>query len=229
MSDNKRTGFFQGLRDLAAQRREETDVKTREEKHQQYREMAQRTRDLKMSQFKREVLDDCEDFVLQYFQTPEWGIFDQAFMKYGYFFNLEQFNCRLCPGNSGLRGAYHPEKKEISLCANNLRAKDYPFVLSHELVHAYDDIRTKNMDWNDCKKVMCSEIRAYHLSRECQNVSNPTAYQKCIQEGVKKSLNSEEFNVTCEDGFRGTMEDIFLDCFNDNSPILDFLSSRKVT
>lgn len=41
--------------------------------------------------------------------------------------------------------------------------------LTHELVHAYDHCRAKNIDWTDCRHHACSEIRAAMLSgrRRC--------------------------------------------------------------
>ena len=38
--------------------------------------------------------------------------------------------------------------------------------LTHELVHAYDHCRAKNLDWTDCQHHACSEIRAAALSGE---------------------------------------------------------------
>jgi len=31
-------------------------------------------------------------------------------------------------------------------------------VLIHELIHAYDDCRAKNMDWKNCAHHACSEV-----------------------------------------------------------------------
>lgn len=31
-------------------------------------------------------------------------------------------------------------------------------VVIHELIHAYDDCRGANMDWNDCAHQACSEV-----------------------------------------------------------------------
>lgn len=38
--------------------------------------------------------------------------------------------------------------------------------LTHELVHAYDHCRAKNLDWTNCQHHACSEIRAAALSGE---------------------------------------------------------------
>ena len=39
--------------------------------------------------------------------------------------------------------------------------------LTHELVHAYDHCRGKNLDWTNCQHHACSEIRAAALSGGC--------------------------------------------------------------
>ncbi len=39
-------------------------------------------------------------------------------------------------------------------------------VLTHELIHVYDDCRA-NVDWDNLQHVACSEIRAASLSGEC--------------------------------------------------------------
>jgi len=39
-------------------------------------------------------------------------------------------------------------------------------LLTHELIHSYDDCRA-HVDWNNLQHVACSEVRAATLSGEC--------------------------------------------------------------
>lgn len=34
-------------------------------------------------------------------------------------------------------------------------------VIIHELIHAYDDCRVKNLDWTNCAHHACSEVQYY--------------------------------------------------------------------
>uniref|UniRef100_A0A161ZVG6 Mitochondrial inner membrane protease ATP23 n=1 Tax=Daucus carota subsp. sativus TaxID=79200 RepID=A0A161ZVG6_DAUCS len=56
----------------------------------------------------------------------------------------------------------------IVVCSNRLTMQDeVNQVVIHELIHAYDDCRSANLDWANCAHHACSEIRAGHLSGDC--------------------------------------------------------------
>lgn len=64
-------------------------------------------------------------------------------------------------------GGFRPPDGVV-LCHNHLpRASDARAALVHELVHAYDHCRGKNLDWSDCDHHACSEVRAAALSGDC--------------------------------------------------------------
>jgi inner membrane protease ATP23 len=53
----------------------------------------------------------------------------------------------------------------VVICHNHLSTQmEIEQALTHELIHAYDHCRAKNMDWMDCRQHACSEIRAASLS-----------------------------------------------------------------
>ena len=57
---------------------------------------------------------------------------------------------------------------QIIVCANHLsREEDVRSVMRHEIIHAYDHCRAKDLDWNSCRHHACSEIRAAVLSGDC--------------------------------------------------------------
>ncbi|XP_020571016.1 mitochondrial inner membrane protease ATP23-like isoform X2 [Phalaenopsis equestris] len=72
-------------------------------------------------------------------------------------------NCK----RKGIAGGYSTGNG-IIVCCNHLAYQDeINQVLIHELIHAYDDCRAKNMDWKNCAHHACTEIRANHLSGDC--------------------------------------------------------------
>jgi len=58
-------------------------------------------------------------------------------------------------------------------------------VIIHELIHAYDDCVTKNMNWRNCAHHACSEIRANHLSGDCH-------YKRELLRGFMKIRGHEQ-------------------------------------
>lgn len=58
--------------------------------------------------------------------------------------------------------------KGIVVCMNNVNNQDaVNQVLIHELIHAYDECRAKDLDWTKLDHHACSEIRAANLSGDC--------------------------------------------------------------
>ncbi|EHA8587662.1 putative Mitochondrial inner membrane protease ATP23 [Cocos nucifera] len=85
----------------------------------------------------------------------------------------------LLPRGSNPRG-------KITICCNHMTFQDeINQVLIHELIHAYDDCRAKNMDWKNCGHHACSEIRANHLSGDCH-------YKRELLRGFMKIRGHEQ-------------------------------------
>ena len=54
------------------------------------------------------------------------------------------------------------------VCHNNMQsATEFENALVHELVHAFDHCRGKDLDWENCRHHACSEVRAAQLSGDC--------------------------------------------------------------
>lgn len=61
------------------------------------------------------------------------------------------------------------------MCHNNLYGRsDTEDMLMHELVHAYDHCKARELDWFNCKHHACTEVRAANLSGDCR-LSNELA------------------------------------------------------
>jgi Peptidase M76 family len=51
-------------------------------------------------------------------------------------------------------------KHELEICYNNYQGgkDELRNTIVHELIHAYDQCRAKDMDWSNCKHIACSEV-----------------------------------------------------------------------
>lgn len=48
---------------------------------------------------------------------------------------------------------------QVTICCNHMTIQDeINQVVIHELIHAYDDCRAKNLDWKNCAHHACSEV-----------------------------------------------------------------------
>lgn len=95
----------------------------------------------------------------------------------------------------------------------------------HELIHAYDHCRAKDLDWTNCEHHACTEIRAASLSGDCDfimeakrgNLSLAGQHQKCVR---RRAILSVSMNPYCEkDGCAEKAVDaVFSKCFEDTAP-----------
>ncbi|CAI5483680.1 unnamed protein product [Closterium sp. Yama58-4] len=77
----------------------------------------------------------------------------------------EFFTARRCDEQAG--GGFMPGEGVV-VCANHVGGQDeVDVVVAHELVHALDHCRAKNLHWPDLHHHACSEIRAANLSGAC--------------------------------------------------------------
>lgn len=72
----------------------------------------------------------------------------------------------------------------INICARDLSCDDFDTVLTHELVHLYDDCIL--LDDGSCQQKLCTEVRAYSYS-DCHD-PNPGLRLKCALKRAKDSL-----------------------------------------
>ncbi|KAG0487605.1 hypothetical protein HPP92_009700 [Vanilla planifolia] len=113
----------------------------------------------------------------------------------------------------------------ITVCCNHMTCQDeINQVLIHELIHAYDDCRVKNMDWKNCAHHACSEIRANHLSGDCHYKRELLRgfmkirghEQECVK---RRALKSVKNNPYCsEAAAKNAIEAIWDICYNDTNP-----------
>lgn len=119
----------------------------------------------------------------------------------------------------------YSSKKGISVCCNHLTIQDdVNQVLIHELIHAYDDCRAKDLDWKNCAHHACSEIRANHLSGDChykreffRGFMKIRGHEpECVRRRVMKSVIN---NPHCSEAAAKVALDTVWDiCYNDTTP-----------
>uniref|UniRef100_A0A7S0SFR7 Mitochondrial inner membrane protease ATP23 n=1 Tax=Mantoniella antarctica TaxID=81844 RepID=A0A7S0SFR7_9CHLO len=157
-------------------------------------------------------------------------------------FMLEALEKAGCPVNKSffeieanskpVTGGFMPDKG-IKLFHNNLRTRtDMENMIAHELIHAYDACRNKDMKWLDLKHHACSEVRASNLSQDCHWLNEFTRFpltgifnfvnghQKCVRRRAELSV---AMNPSCKskEQAKEAVDSVFQQCFRDTRPFND--------
>jgi len=114
----------------------------------------------------------------------------------------------------------------VILCHNHLGSQEeVNHALTHELIHAYDHCRAKNLDWCNCAHHACSEIRAASLSGDCNykmeflrgHFNIAKQHQACVK---RRALLSVKMNPYCqkEGQAEKAVDQAFDVCFADTAP-----------
>ncbi|XP_047982489.1 mitochondrial inner membrane protease ATP23-like isoform X2 [Salvia hispanica] len=113
----------------------------------------------------------------------------------------------------------------IVVCHNHLQFQDQvEQVMIHELIHAYDDCRSANLDWDNCAHHACSEIRASHLSGNCHYkyellrgyVKMRGHEPECVK---RRAMQSVTANPNCSEvAAKEAIEAVWSTCYNDTKP-----------
>jgi inner membrane protease ATP23 len=65
-------------------------------------------------------------------------------------------NCAEC--NAQIGGGFEPQNNIVLCCNRILDQSDMDNVLTHELIHAYDGCRVRNLDWHNAHHLACSYV-----------------------------------------------------------------------
>ena len=133
------------------------------------------------------------------------------------------FKIRHCDAQVG-GGFRAPEG--VIMCYNHLASQEeVTHALTHELIHAYDHCRAKDLDWCNCEHHACSEIRAASLSGDCNfkmellrgHYNIAKQHQACVK---RRALLSVSMNPYCQGKgeAEAAVERAFATCFNDTRP-----------
>lgn len=113
----------------------------------------------------------------------------------------------------------------IIICSNTVIFQDeVDQVIIHELIHAYDQCRSANLDWENCAHHACSEIRAGNLSGDCHFKRELLRgyfelckhHQDCVR---RRSLKSVSMNPNCPGSkAEESIDKVWDICYQDTKP-----------
>ncbi|XP_017255254.1 mitochondrial inner membrane protease ATP23 [Daucus carota subsp. sativus] len=165
---------------------------------------------------------ECENMIRRSLRTPMVKFLREQMGKTGC--NIGDNFIKAVDCENSVAGGYI-SGEGIVVCSNRLTMQDeVNQVVIHELIHAYDDCRSANLDWANCAHHACSEIRAGHLSGDCHYkreflrgfMKIRGHEQECIKRRVMKSLVN---NPNCpEPAAKDAMEAVWDTCYNDTQP-----------
>eukprot|EP00842_Homolaphlyctis_polyrhiza_P005777 jgi/Hompol1/61/HPOL_003977-RA len=146
----------------------------------------------------------------------------ESLEKAGCPFKPEHFRCVPCDASRA--GGFAPAHG-IVLCETQLMSKQHTEdTMAHELIHAYDFCTVK-INWNRCRDVACSEIRAAALSGDCRfsrelmrgHFGIVKHFQDCVRRRAVLSLKTLpkcQGDGVAEDAVRSVWDS----CFKDTAP-----------
>ena len=121
------------------------------------------------------------------------------------------FRIRSCEGNISGGFSMDPPSASspnsspyISICQDkDLELETFQNTVIHELIHAYDKCRVKQLTTDNCKSHACTEIRASTLSGECNWIHEvfrghpqyKLGHRDCVKRRATKSVS---LNPYCE-------------------------------
>ncbi|KAG2273185.1 hypothetical protein Bca4012_086026 [Brassica carinata] len=178
--------------------------------------------DLNLGGNRGRSIEECQDMIQRSFRNPIVKFLMEQMEKSGCRVGGNFVKAVVCTGP--VAGGY-TKGRGITVCSNYLTIQDeVNQVVIHELIHAYDECRAKNLDWTNCAHHACSEIRAGHLSGDChfkrellRGIIKLRGHeQECIKRRVLKSLRGNPY--CSEVAAKDAMEAVWDTCYNDTKP-----------
>ena len=135
------------------------------------------------------------------------------------------FHVAKCEGE--VHGGFSTEFGVV-LCHNRLQhPREVELALAHELVHAYDFCRARDLDLRDCRHHACTEVRAAALSGDCGfsqellrgNLGESIVgqYRRCVR---RRAAMSVAMNPHCAapGQAEAAVAEVLPHCFRDTDP-----------
>ena len=152
---------------------------------------------------------------------------------------LDDHGCRVtikalrCDWPENIRAAYISQSKSIVVCSqafDNLSRrqsrKQLEYLITHELVHAFDDCRAKVDFHGNHEHLMCTEVRAASLSGECMLKNNKLGvllekftgfHEHCVKKSAIRSFMA--MHPACgKEVALDVFNRVFHSCYNDFTP-----------
>ncbi|KAE9619892.1 putative peptidase M76, ATP23 [Lupinus albus] len=100
--------------------------------------------------------EECQAMIQKSLRTPMVRFLRQQLEKAGCPIGDNFFRAVYC--HQKMQGAYI-SGEGVTVCTNYIRIQDeVNQVVTHELIHAYDDCRAANLEWTSCAHHACSEV-----------------------------------------------------------------------
>lgn len=92
-------------------------------------------------------------------QSKFWNTMSNSLVVYDHILRQKNIHLALC--DNFYDGAYIPSEEKIILCVNTLtRQKDFNNAANRMLIKMYDHKRSENYNFDNCKHLACTEVRA---------------------------------------------------------------------
>ena len=107
---------------------------------------------------------DCQTAITNFLSTADYKAMSAAMTKAGCPLPKMDCSCKITGG-----GQFDHDKNELTVryTSGTDSARVLANILKHEFVHAYDYCLIGDRNFNDCDERICSEIRAYSSSGQC--------------------------------------------------------------
>ncbi|KAH6810200.1 Ku70-binding family protein [Perilla frutescens var. frutescens] len=169
---------------------------------------------------------ECRRMMQKSLENPKVKILMEKMKKRGCSIKSNKFfKPAICDSLSAGAGGCFTPGEGIYVCCNNIKTQDdVTQLMIHELIHAYDECRAKNLDWKNCYHQACAEIRAYALGGQCHYLREYfrgyTNLRGHEQECVKRLTTlSARANPNCSEYMiKMAIDAIWETCYNDKSP-----------
>ncbi|KAJ9066783.1 Mitochondrial inner membrane protease atp23 [Entomophthora muscae] len=165
----------------------------------------------------------CEEFKRQAVENPRFKILEEALQKLGCPLNFKNIDCEPCDSTASAK--FLSESGKVVICQNNVRTlADVENNLIHEAVHAHDWCKFK-INLEDCRHIVCTEIRAANLSDDCNwltemarghfNISKQ--HQLCTK---RRAVLSASYFPACGslENTKKVADEVFESCYRDRQP-----------
>ena len=97
-----------------------------------------------------------------------------------------------------MQGAFIPENDQIILCSNVLVEKtDYDNAMKRHLIRLYDYKRSENYNFDNCKHLACTEVRAALFHSHCNAATERSQFASTFSSSAstKARTDANEFCV----------------------------------
>jgi len=125
----------------------------------------------------------------------------------------------------GMLGGFDKDLNQVVICSNKCQdLNKVTQILSHELVHMFDDCSTK-IDWTDLRHLACSEVRAANLAHCLGPLSGfmrdgaplLDGHAACVK--AKASRSVQLVGKVSKGQAESVVEQVFDKCYLDLEPI----------